>query len=168
MMDVSFYGMVYGVKAVLPLMVAAQSGTIVNMGSSVSQAVILSDIAGYTAAKSAIDGFTQTLQMELQGTPVNVVLVRPTTVVGTDFLRKHIPPSGVPRMTDFISLVTPPQVAHAVIAAIRHQRTIVDLPLSNALFYWLFRLMPGFVRWLVRQGGAARRDYREIAWQYKE
>lgn len=165
-MQVGYLAMVYGVKFVLPHMLAAGYGSIITIGSSVSQAVILRNAAAYTAMKAAIDGFTQTLQMELQKTPIHVGLIRPTTVAGTDFLRKHVPPSQMPRLVDFTPVVTPPQVADAVLRSIHKRRPIINVPGNLPLFYLFFALAPNLFRRLVAAGGSARRDYGQVRWRY--
>ena len=54
-------------------------------------------VAAYAATKAAIDAYSQTLQMELAGSPVHVTVVRLATVAGTDFFRKYVPVSRMPR-----------------------------------------------------------------------
>lgn len=165
-MQVGYLAMVYGVKFALPHMLTAGRGSIINIGSSVSQAIVLRNAAAYTAMKAAIDGFTQTLQIEVQKTPIHVGLIRPTTVAGTDFLRKHVLPSQMPRLVDFTPVVTPPQVADAVLRSIHQRRPIINVPGHLPLFYLLFALAPNLFRRLVEAGGTARRDYGQVEWRY--
>jgi NAD(P)-dependent dehydrogenase (short-subunit alcohol dehydrogenase family) len=165
-MEVGYNGMVYTTKAVLPLMQAAGHGHIVNIGSSAGRIFVAGPSAAYAATKAAIDGYTQTLQMELKDSPVNVTLVRLTAVAGTDFFRKHVPSSRLPRMGDFFSYLTPPQVAAGVVKAIRDRRAVLNMPRYLSLLGLVFALAPGFLRWLTSVGGGGRRDYGQVEWCY--
>jgi NAD(P)-dependent dehydrogenase (short-subunit alcohol dehydrogenase family) len=163
-LQVNFNAMVYGIKTVLPRMLS-DGGTIVTISSSMSQTIILPNAAPYAAAKAAIDVFTQTLQMECKGTPVHVALIRPATVAGTDFLRRRVLPSQMPRLLDFTPVATPLHIGDAVIRAIRNRKAVINIPRYLPLFHWLFLLVPGPFRWLVGVGGNARRNY-NITWRY--
>src|SRR6185503_5880943 len=99
-------------------------------------------------------------------TPIHVGLIRPTTVAGTDFLRKHVHPSQMPRLVDFTPVVTPPQVADAVLRSIHQRRPIINVPGHLPLFYLLFALAPNLFRRLVEVGGNARREYGQVEWRY--
>jgi NAD(P)-dependent dehydrogenase (short-subunit alcohol dehydrogenase family) len=166
-MRVGYDGMVYGIKAVLPLMLSAGRGHIVNMGSSIGRVFASGPSAAYASVKAAIDGYTQMLQIELKGTPVHVTLVLPSAVAGTSFFRQHVSSSKMPRMGDFLPYVTPPQVAASVLRAIRERRKIVNIPGYLRLIYLLFALAPGAVRWLSSRGGSGQRDYGQVEWQYR-
>lgn len=164
MMEVGFRGTVYTTHAVLPGMLARGHGRIVNIGSSAGKVFVGGSSAGYAAVKAAIDGYTQTLQSELHASPVRLTLVRPGAVAGTDFFRKHVPSSLMPRMADFIPYLTPPQVAYGILHAMQRGKPILDLPGYLPFFYLFFELFPGFLRALIRLGGAGRRDYGNVAW----
>jgi NAD(P)-dependent dehydrogenase (short-subunit alcohol dehydrogenase family) len=165
-MEVGYNGMVYTIKAALPLMQAAGRGHIVNIGSSAGRIFASGPSAAYAAVKAAIDGYTQTLQIELKDSPVNVTLVRLAAVAGTDFFRKHVPSSRLPRIGDFFSYLTPPQVAAGVVKAIRDQRAVLDMPRYLPLLYLVFALAPGLLRRLMSVGGSGQRDYGQIEWRY--
>ena len=165
-MRVGYDGMVYGIKAVLPLMQAAGRGHIINLGSSAGRVFAGSSSAAYSAAKAAIGGYTQILQSELKGSPIHATLVRPATITGTDFFRKHVPSTRMPRLADFLPYVTPPQVATAVVRAIRDRRAILDIPGYLHVFYLLFDLAPRLMGRLMTMGGSARRDYGNVEWSY--
>lgn len=167
-MRVGYDGMVYAVKAVLPLMLAARRGHIVNMGSAAGRVFAGGAPAAYAAVKAAINAYTQMLQVELRRSPVGVTLVRPGAVAGTDFFGKHNALPYLPRLADLVPYTTPPQVAASVVRAIHDRRAIVDIPRFMPLFYLFFDLAPGLVRWLSSLGGPARRDYGHVAWRYAD
>jgi NAD(P)-dependent dehydrogenase (short-subunit alcohol dehydrogenase family) len=158
-MQVGFHAIAYTTKAVLPTMRAAGGGHIVNIGSSAGRIFAGASSAAYSAVKAAVDGYTQTLQVELKGSPVHVMLVRPGTVAGTDFFRKHVPSSRMPRLADFVPPLAPEEVAQAILQGLAQRTPIVDIPRSLSVFYTLFEHAPGVMRWLLRQGGSARSDF---------
>lgn len=158
-MRVGFHAITYTTKAVLPFMLQGGSGHIVNIGSSAGRLFAGRASAAYSAMKAAVDGFTQTLQVELHGSPVHVMLVRPGTVAGTDFFRRHVPSSRMPRIADFVPPLAPEDVARSIVQGLVERTPVIDTPRSLSLFYGLFGVAPGAMRWLVRQGGDARSDF---------
>ena len=78
--DVTFWGMVHGARAALPLL-RRSAGTLINIGSELS--VIPGPLQGpYVAAKHAVKGWTDVLRLELEkdDAPVRVTLVLPGSV----------------------------------------------------------------------------------------
>jgi NAD(P)-dependent dehydrogenase (short-subunit alcohol dehydrogenase family) len=164
-MRVGYDGMVYGINAVLPLMQAAGRGHIVNMGSSAGRIFVSGPSAAYAAVKAAIDGYTQMLQVELRDSPVGVTLVRLGTVGGTDFFRKHVPSSYLPRLADFVPYLTPPQVAAGVVKAVRNGWPFLNMPRTLPLFMLFFEVAPRLFRWVGRAPGGALNEYGNVAWE---
>ncbi len=76
LMNINFWGVVYGCKAFLPLIKKAKKGHIVNI-SSVLGMVSLPTVSAYNASKFAVRGFTESLRQELEGTSVHVCCVHP-------------------------------------------------------------------------------------------
>lgn len=89
-MDINFYGVVYGTKAALPGMLARGRGHIVNISSLFGLVGVPSQSA-YCAAKHAVKGFNESLAYELDGTGVQVHSVHPGGV-DTNIVRsgKHL------------------------------------------------------------------------------
>ncbi len=80
LLDVNFWGVVYGSRAALPYL-RLTGGALINMGSVVSdRAIPLQGI--YSASKHAVKGFTDALRMELEeeGAPVSVTLIKPSPI----------------------------------------------------------------------------------------
>lgn len=163
-LQTGFMAMVVGIKTVLPLMQKANGGWIINIGSITGNIFVGGASAAYAAAKAAMDGFSQTLAIELRGTPIHVMLVRLGAVGGTDFFKKHVDLERMPRLSDFIPMLTPPQVAQSVIRAIHKKQTLVTLPGIHKLMHLIFVLFPGLSRWLARLGGTAQRNYAQTQW----
>lgn len=161
-MNVAYHGMVYTTKAVLPLMIPAGTGHIVNIGSITGSIFVGGASAAYSAAKAAIDGYSQILQVELKDSPVSVMLVRPGTIVGTDFFKKHVSNQRMPRLLDFLPYTTPPQVAQAIIVGLQRSQKIITIPWYLRPLRLFFALAPALSRRIAPIGGQTRRDYRQL------
>jgi NAD(P)-dependent dehydrogenase (short-subunit alcohol dehydrogenase family) len=74
--DVNLFGVVRLTKAVLPIMRRQRSGRIVNI-SSVMGLIPSPFMALYSASKHAVEGYSQSLDHEIRGSGVRVVLVEP-------------------------------------------------------------------------------------------
>ncbi len=115
LMDVNFWGVVYGSRAAVPLLAERGAGALVNVGSVLSErAVPLQGM--YCATKHAVKGFTDALRMEVEeaGLPVSVSLVKPASIATPfyDVARYYMdrPPRPVP------PLYAPEVAARAILA----------------------------------------------------
>jgi NAD(P)-dependent dehydrogenase (short-subunit alcohol dehydrogenase family) len=98
LLSVNFDGVVHGVRAFLPLLLAQDSGAIVNTSSVFGLAGIPYQSA-YCASKFAVRGFTESLRHELAGTGVRAITIHPGGVK-TDIVlhgRMHADPRGLGR-----------------------------------------------------------------------
>ncbi len=75
-LSINLWGVIYGTKAFLPLMLKQREGCIVNI-SSVFGLVATPCSVAYTMSKFAVRGLTETLWQELEGTGVRAVCVHP-------------------------------------------------------------------------------------------
>ena len=124
LMNINFWGVVYGTKAFLPHIRAAGEGNIVNI-SSVFGIMGIPTQSAYNAAKFAVRGFTESLRQEMliEGLPIGVTCVHPGGI------KTNIARSGRLRemsrfrdrgdiVTDFDKLArTSPEVAARAIVA---------------------------------------------------
>jgi short-subunit dehydrogenase len=78
LLDVNFFGMVHGVKAILPHMLQHGRGLIINTGSQAGK-MAYRFASAYCASKFAITAFTDALRQELYGTGVDVSMVMPNS-----------------------------------------------------------------------------------------
>src|SRR5467141_1013599 len=76
LMNINFWGVVYGVKYFLPMLKREERAHIVNI-SSVFGLIAPPGQPAYSASKFAVRGFTECLRHELAGTPVHVSCVHP-------------------------------------------------------------------------------------------
>lgn len=79
--DINFWGVVNGSLVALPYLIKSE-GTLINLGSEVSEAVL--PLQGmYSATKHAVKGFTDALRVEVQEldqAPISITLIQPTAV----------------------------------------------------------------------------------------
>lgn len=77
-MDINFWGVVYGTQAFLPYLKASGDGHIINISSLFGLMGVPSQ-AAYNASKFAVRGFTEALRQELEiaGEPVSATTVHP-------------------------------------------------------------------------------------------
>jgi NAD(P)-dependent dehydrogenase (short-subunit alcohol dehydrogenase family) len=76
LMNINFWGVVYGVKYFLPALKQQKRAHIVNI-SSVFGLVAPAGQSAYSASKFAVRGFTEALRHELEGSNVGVSCVHP-------------------------------------------------------------------------------------------
>lgn len=74
--ETNFFGLVAVTKAVLPSMRVRRSGKIVNI-SSISGRIGFPSMGPYVASKFAVEGFSESLRLEMLPYGVHVVLVEP-------------------------------------------------------------------------------------------
>jgi short-subunit dehydrogenase len=79
--DINFWGVVNGSLVAVPYLMR-QGGSLINIGSEVSEAVV--PLQGmYSASKHAVKGFTDALRIELEDVakaPISITLIQPTAV----------------------------------------------------------------------------------------
>lgn len=76
MFDVNLFGVIRTIRAVLPIMRSQKGGRIINMSSA--QGLIPAPfMALYGASKHAVEGYSESLDHEIRGQGIRVVLVEP-------------------------------------------------------------------------------------------
>ncbi len=90
--EVNFFASVSLSNAILPSMIKRKSGTIVAI-SSVLGGLPLPKRSAYVASKHAIEGYFQTLRLELSATGVKVLIVRPG-LIATNFSKNAFEADG--------------------------------------------------------------------------
>lgn len=79
MIDTNFKGLLYTTRAVLPLMLARNSGHVINI-SSISAHLVYSSGAVYCATKAAVRAFSRGIKLDCKGTPIRVSDIGPGAV----------------------------------------------------------------------------------------
>jgi NAD(P)-dependent dehydrogenase (short-subunit alcohol dehydrogenase family) len=148
--DINFHGVVNGTRAFLPLLVAQDSGAIVNT-SSVFGLVGMPNQSAYCAAKFAVRGFTDSLRQELRGTGVRAVTVHPggitTNIARNGRIRKD--PEGLGRTKEqmaaqfeAMTMTSPDKAATIIHKGLERGRSRILVGPDAYVFDALARLMP--------------------------
>ena len=146
-MDVNFWGVVYGTKAFLPHLRRADEAHIVNV-SSLFGLMSMPLQSTYNATKFAVRGFTEALKMELAGSSVGVSSVHPGGVktaiaknarIGDDVA--FVTREKLVKNFDSKAMTTSEQAAATIIRGIEKDRRRI---LVGRDARWLDRV----VRWL--------------------
>jgi short-subunit dehydrogenase len=114
--EVNLLGVMYGSRAAIPHLRRAGGGTIVNVGSALSDRAIPLQSA-YVASKHGVAGFTEALRLEMaeDGSGIDVVLIMPSSI-NTPLFRfarskLGVQPMPVPPVYDPRAVAT--AIAHA-------------------------------------------------------
>jgi len=129
LMNVNFWGVVYGTKAFLPELLRRPEAAIVNL-SSVFGLWGPPGQSAYAASKFAVRGFSESLRGELSGTRVHVVTVHPggidTAIARSGRVAAAADPARAEAATREFErrfLTIPPETAAAaIVAAIKRRR----------------------------------------------
>lgn len=140
---VNVVGVVNGMRAVLPSMIARRRGHVVNVGSMLGKTQ-LPGLATYTASKHAVVGLTAAIRPELAGTGVTVTAVLPS-VVNTELS------AGISLGIGRLIRVEPEDVAAAIVGTLDGRPKEVAVPRWLALYSTFAPLIPDLVEDFVRR-----------------
>jgi NAD(P)-dependent dehydrogenase (short-subunit alcohol dehydrogenase family) len=148
--DINFRGVVNGTRAFLPILVAQDSGVIVNT-SSVFGLAGMPYQSAYCAAKFAVRGFTESLRHELRRTGVRAVTVHPggirTNIARNARIRKD--PEGLGRtheemaaQFEAITMTSPERAAQIIHRGVEAGKSRILVGPDAYLFDALTRIAP--------------------------
>ena len=132
-LDVNVWGLIHGMRLVLPAMIERGSGHVVNVASMAGKLPV-PGMAVYNASKFAARGLSLAVREEIDGTGVSVTVVLPSAV-RTDLA------SGVP-LGRGMPTVGPEQVARAIVGSVRTRRAEIPVPSYLRLFDVVEALVP--------------------------
>ncbi len=158
-MTAGFWGVVHPCKAVVPRMIAAGSGHIVNV-SSVAGFLGIYGYTGYAAAKYAVLGFSEALRFELKPYGITVAAVLPPDTDTPGLAReKTLRPTETEVVAGNIRAIPAERVAKAVMRGIAAKRFHI-IPDAQSRFYFRLKgLLPEVFFRIVDRGVAkARRE----------
>jgi NAD(P)-dependent dehydrogenase (short-subunit alcohol dehydrogenase family) len=164
LMNINFWGVVYGTKAFLPALLAQPEACLVNV-SSVFGLWGPPGQSAYAASKFAVRGFTEALRGELLGTNVHVLTVHPggikTAIARSSRVARAADPALAERSTKAFEerlLTTPPEtMAAAIVDGIKKKRDRVVAGAQAPRIDVLMRLFPTRApRWFSRQARGLR------------
>lgn len=139
--DVNFWGVVHGTRAVYPIMTEQGHGTIANV-MSLAGLIPSGLMTAYGAAKHAATGFTLNLRSEARQYGVHVVAVCPgyldtpmheTAENVSDYVKSH----DTSYRSKTHHYPTPEKVIRHLMRGVRRNRAIVVSPRVHRPFWWL-------------------------------
>ncbi len=163
--QVNLTGSLQLTRAVLPTMLAQQSGQIVFI-SSVAGFVGVPTYSIYSASKYGIRGFAQSLRRELRGKGIQVSVVYPGAVA-TEFDRHAGVDWKTTRVTPGWLLLSAEDVAEEIVRVVQRGKNRVILPRVMNLAIWGNIFFPGLVGWLLSRS-FYREKGRTVAWNSKD
>jgi short-subunit dehydrogenase len=149
LMGINFWGVAYGTKAFLPMLLAQNDGAIVNV-SSVFGIIAVPTQGAYNAAKFAVRGFTEALRQELRGTAVKAICVHPGGIK-TNIARAsrfYQDPLGNTNAADMgdrferLARTTPERAAQVIVRGIEQGRPRVLIGADAVLIDQVQRMLP--------------------------
>ena len=163
LMNINFWGVVYGTKAFLPYLKQAGEGHIINV-SSIFGLVGIPTQSAYNAAKFAVRGFTESLRIELEmeGSPVSCTSIHPGGIK-TNIAKAARMSDGVERITgaskeqsiqDFEKMfrTTPEEAASTILKGVRGNKRRVLIGSDAVAVDTMQRLLPTSYQKLIAMG----------------
>jgi short-subunit dehydrogenase len=117
--DVNVWGLIHGMRAVMPHMIERGRGHVVNVASMAGK-LVAPGLAVYNASKFAAVGLTAAVREEYRASGVSVSAVLPSAV------RTRLV-SGVP-LGRGMPTVDADDVARAIVRSVRHRRAEITVP----------------------------------------
>ncbi len=155
----NFLGVVYGSRAVLPIMKRQACGHIITLGS-LGGIIPMPFEALYSATKFAVRGFCLSLDEELRGTGICCSVIEPGPVRTTMLNRAAL--YGSSTRTFVHKPLEPVDVANAITDVILHPTREVILPKSSALPSLVLGHLPTLLstmEWLLHVIGKTRLQF---------
>lgn len=122
LMDINFMGTFHCIQKALPTMRRQGSGHFVCL-SSVAGKLGTPFLTGYCASKWAVRGFTSAVRAELEGSGIGITTVYPAWVDTPMIHQESDPMLGL----NVQALLTPEQVAEAILLAVREEQRDLTL-----------------------------------------
>jgi NAD(P)-dependent dehydrogenase (short-subunit alcohol dehydrogenase family) len=145
-MDVNFWGVVYGSLFFLPHLLARPQANLINVASNAAL-VAYSRVAAYNAAKFGVRGFTETLRMETRRTPLRVTVVYPgntrTSLAANSPVMEEGQGGTMQRFLDRVPGRPVEAVAEAIVRGIERDRPRVLTGVDSFVLDAFARLAPG-------------------------
>ncbi len=151
LMNINFWGVVYGTKLFLPVLEKEKSAHIVNI-SSIFGIVAPPGNAAYSASKFAVRGFTEALRHELENTNITVSTVHPggiaTNIASRARVGANVKLSAaeqkekVEKFNRQLAATTPERAAEIIVKGIKSRRTRIVIGNDAKLLSIFARIFP--------------------------
>ena len=160
LMGINFWGVVYGCKVFLPLMLDQDEAHIVNI-SSVFGLIAPEEQSAYCASKFAVRGFTESLRHELAETNVSVMCVHPGGVKTNIVKNSRVGENAADewkqqgsKLFDKIAKTSPEDAAEDIIKAINAKNPRLLIGKDARAISHLSRLFPkNYLKMIERLNG---------------
>ncbi|MEO8706612.1 MAG: SDR family NAD(P)-dependent oxidoreductase [Kofleriaceae bacterium] len=153
-LDVNLNGVIHGVHAVYPRMVARRSGHIVNI-ASVSGLAPYPLVLPYVTSKHAVVGLSQALRAEAAAHGVRVSVACPGMIRTPIWERSEVRGALAAGRQDLLgrvaAMMTAEQCAHAIARGVAANRGIIPVTIEAHVAWRLNRLSPALTSMVSRQ-----------------
>ena len=164
-MNIDFWGPVYGTKAFLPYLKKQPEGHIVNI-SSINGMIPFPNNGPYNSAKFALRGFNKTLIQELKGSSIHITSVHPggvkTSITKNMRFYKHVDEnvkhSELVDGFDKLAKTTADGAARSIISGIKKNKKRLLVGMDAKIMDFMARMFPLFTTQLT--GAFTRRAIR--------
>ena len=152
LMEVNCLGSIYCTKFALPFLKQTQ-GRIVAI-SSVASLTGVPSHAVYSASKHAMNGFFESLRIELAGTGVSVTIIAPD-FVQSEIHARSLGADGKPLgrvLADHGSFLSATTCADIIVKAMARRKRLVVTSLRGKLGRWVKLCFPQVIDWMAKRG----------------
>lgn len=136
--DINLRGVIHGMRATMPGMLARKRGHIINIASLAGRFAI-PGAAVYSATKFAVVGLTETVAAENRDTGLNFSVIMPA-IVSTELA------SGSENARGGLPQITPEVVAASVVKCVKKPRIHIAVPEFMETAHSLYGLLPAWVK----------------------
>ncbi len=146
LMNINFWGVVYGCKSFLPLLRKSPAAHLVNI-SSIFGIIAVPSQSAYHAAKFAVRGYTESLRQELSDSNIHVCCVHPGGIK-TNIARSGRIEANAEDEAEFharfdeMAKTTPESAAEQILNAMEHKRVRLLIGRDAKLVTLISRLFP--------------------------
>ncbi len=155
-MDVNFWGVVYGTKAFLPYLKQVDEAHIINISSLFGLGALPSQ-AAYNASKFAVKGFTEALKMELSASNIGVSSVHPGGIKTNIVKNSKIAESNVKmskarfeQRFDQLARTTADKAAATILNGVRKNKRRILVGNDARIADFIIRMFPGSYEHILR------------------
>ncbi len=167
LMNINFWGVIYGCKVFLPILKEQESAHIVNI-SSVFGLVAPPEQTAYCASKFAVRGFSESLRHELEGTNVRVSSVHPggikTNIVQNSRVGADTPEEYKAQGIKFfnkVAVTSPEEAARVILEGIKKENPRILIGKDAKMINSIQRLFPKKYLKMIERIAGHRLDLRK-------
>ena len=150
-----FFASLYVTRAFLPAMVERNSGIVLNVNTPAAYFPWPGSTL-YASTRWALRGFTESLRQDLRGTGLKVCQVVPGAVSSPYLTNNATSEDGFPKVSKLVRVVSPEEVAEAIVTTLEREKRLVFIPLMLRAFMIQGRVLPRLTEELVGRTGTRR------------